>query len=419
MPARCLPRFRRPVLRRGALSRVGSPTRAPRAPDRVWLGRRVVSRGSSALMVVATGVATLALAPAIANAAGTASPGLPDVTIHATTASMTNGSGSAVNVTTACPSGSTLFGGGAFLQRSSSAADTPSNGLKLNGTIPSDASGNPVVDGASTPSNWTAVAGFGGQSEAGDQASAFANCATGGPTATVVKVSAPVGIAPLGSAPIRTTATCPSALALRRGAGCPTSQASFKPIASYPSDAAGNPVAAGATNPDSWSAYGSAGAADPTDQVTAFAVCSTDATVDVQVSRVDAAGPQAATTFTTTTAPCVAGDRLIGGGVMVDQGLNVEPQQGVHLRGSLPSDASGTAAADGAVNPDSWTGVVQSGGRAAGGSSGPGVRHVRRCQRGPGSHRGDRWHLADRSRGRGLRRLSVQPRPVAAQVEGS
>jgi len=363
MPNRQFFSFRRRKLRKGAALRAWSRAWAPRIPDRVPLGRRVVSLVSSALMVLATAVVMLALPSATADAA-TASPGLPDVTIHATTTPMTNGGGSAINVTAACPSGSTLFGGGAFLDRSSSAANTPSNGLKLNGTIPSDASGNPVTDGASTPSNWTAVAGFGGQNETGDQATAFANCATGGPTTTVVKVSAPVGPS-TGSTPNPTTATCPSGTSLLSGGalGVPATEASFKPIASYPSDAAGNPVADGTTNPDSWSAYGSAGVSAADEQVTAYAVCSTDTTVNVQVARVDAPGPQTGSTFTTTTAPCVAGDRLLGGGVLADQGLNVEPQQGVHLRGSFPSDASGTAVDDGAVNPTSWTGVVQAGGQ--------------------------------------------------------
>ncbi|HKS52654.1 MAG TPA: hypothetical protein VJS67_12370, partial [Pseudonocardiaceae bacterium] len=135
---------------------------------RVSLGRRVVSLVGSALMVLATGTMALTLPSAVADA----DPGLPDVTIHSTTTPMTNGAGTAINVIASCPSGSTLFGGGAFERRISSASELPGNGLKLNGTIPSDSSGNPVTDGATTPSNWTAVAGFGGQSEAGDQATA-------------------------------------------------------------------------------------------------------------------------------------------------------------------------------------------------------------------------------------------------------
>ncbi|HYZ38931.1 MAG TPA: hypothetical protein VE673_19835, partial [Pseudonocardiaceae bacterium] len=323
----------------------------------------MISLVISALLVLATGVVTLALGPASATAA-TASPGLPDVTIQTATVPMTNLASSATNATASCPSG-TLVGGGAFVGKVPPSTATPTNGLKLNGTIPSDAAGNPVANGATTPSNWTAVGGFGGQSEAGDQVTAFAECATGGPTGTTVVVSAPVGITTEGNPPIKAIATCPSGTRLLAGGalGVPPSQPSFKPVASYPSDATGNPVADGTTNPDSWSAYGSAGAANSSDQVTAYAVCSTDPTINVQVARVDASGPLAASTFTTVTAPCVADDRLLGGGVLTDEGLNVEPQQGLHLRGSYPSaDTSGTPATTAALNPTNWTGVVQAGG---------------------------------------------------------
>jgi hypothetical protein len=248
----------------------------PRTPDQVSLGHRVVSLVASVLMVLATGVGTLALVTDAASAAP-ASAGLPDVTIRATTTPMTNAAATAINVTANCPSGSTLVGGGAFLRRSSSAADIPGNGLKLNGTIPSDSAGNPATDGSPTPSSWTAVAGFGGQNDAGDQATAFANCGTGGPTTTVVKVSAPVGPSAENNPPNTTTATCPSGARLLSGGalGVPPSEPSFKPIASYPSDALGNPAVNGTIDPNSWSAYGSTGVSAADEQVTAFAVCST------------------------------------------------------------------------------------------------------------------------------------------------
>lgn len=119
----------------------------------------------------------------------------------------------------------------------------------------------------------------------------------------------------------------------------------------------------GDQNPTSWSAYGSAGAPNPATQVTtAFAVCSTDATVQTQVARADSAGPQAASTFTTSTVACASGT-LLDGGVSVDLNGAI-PQQGVHLRGSYPSDATGTPVTNGALNPGSWSAVVQAGGQA-------------------------------------------------------
>ena len=343
-----------------------SATSVQRSGTRPSQRQRMVALTASGMLMLATGVVTLTLGPAPAHA----DPGLPDVTVHTTTTPMTNAAATAINVTASCPSDTTLVGGGAFLQKIPPDTTVPGNGLKINGTVPSDASGNPVTNNASTPSNWTAVAGFGGQGDTGDQASAFADCATGGPTATTVIVSGSVGTSIQNNAPIITTATCPSGTQLLSGGalGVPPSEPSFKPIASYPSDATGNPVADGAVNPSSWSAYGSAGQAAADEQVTAYAVCSTDPTVTVQVARVDATGPQTGSTFTTTTAPCVAGDRLLGGGVLADQGVNITPQQGVHLRGSYPSDASGTAVTDGTLNPIAWTGILQAGGVATPGT---------------------------------------------------
>ncbi|MBW0009303.1 MAG: hypothetical protein JO063_04145, partial [Pseudonocardiales bacterium] len=260
MPNPHIPSSRHRERRWGAALRAWLRGGTQRTPGRVSLDRRGASLVISTLMVIAAGVVTVTLGPVAANAA-TASPGLPDVTIHTTTTPMTNAAGTAINVTANCPSGTTLFGGGAFLGKIPPDTTTPGNGLKLNGTIPSDAAGNPVTDGAPTPSNWTAVAGFGGQADTGDQASAFADCATGGPTATTVKVSTPVGVTTQGNAPLKATATCPSGTRLLSGGalGVPPSEPSFKPIASYPSNASGTPVTDGTTNPDSWSAYGSTG----------------------------------------------------------------------------------------------------------------------------------------------------------------
>jgi len=124
----------------------------------------------------------------------------------------------------------------------------------------------------------------------------------------------------------------------------------------------------GDQNPTSWSAYGSAGAPNPATQVTtAFAVCSTDATVQTQVARADSAGPQAASTFTTSAVACASGT-LLDGGVSAD--LNgATPQQGVHLRGSYPSDASGSPLGNGSLNPGSWGAVVQAGGQSTPGTN--------------------------------------------------
>jgi hypothetical protein len=79
------------------------------------------------------------------------------------TQSMGNAPATASNASASCPSGTVLIGGGIHIGRAADAA-TPNNGLKVNGTMPSDASGNPVANGATDPASWTAVGGFGGQS---------------------------------------------------------------------------------------------------------------------------------------------------------------------------------------------------------------------------------------------------------------
>jgi len=293
---------------------------------------------------------------------------------------MGNAAGTATNAVAQCPSGTTLIGGGIEVGRAADTA-TPGNGLKVNGTMPSDSGGNPVTNGGTDPSFWTAVGGFGGQSEAGDQVTSFAMCSTGGPAHTVVETGSVSGVAAQGSPPLIATASCPSGTSLVGGGalGTPPSEPSFKPIASYLSNSAGVASANGDQNPTSWSAYGSAGAPNPATQVTtAFAVCSTDATVQTQVARADLAGPQAASTFTTSTVACASGT-LLDGGVSVDVG-GATPQQGVHLRGSYPSDATGSPLGNGALNPGSWGAVVQAGGQATPGTN---VHTLALCVAGP------------------------------------
>ena len=324
----------------------------------------------------------LSLMPVLATAVLAVPADAAGVSTQVATATQPMGAtaASATNATARCPAGTVLLGGGIQVGR---AADTaiPNNGLKVNGTMPSDSSGNPVAGGATDPSFWTAVGGFGGQAEAGDQVTSFAVCSTGGPGHTVVETASVTGVAAQGSPPLIATASCPSSTSLVGGGalGTPPSEPSFKPIASYPSDASGAAVADGAQNPTSWSAYGSAGVPN-TDQVTtAFAVCSTDAAVQTQVARVDAPGPQTGTTFTTTSASCSSGV-LLGGGVSADL-AGAQPQQGVHLRGSYPSDAGGTALGGGALSPGTWSGIVQAGGQATPGTD---VHVFALCAAGPG-----------------------------------
>lgn len=309
---------------------------------------------------------TLAVGPAMAGAA----PPAPSLTtqVVAVSVPMTNTPASVTNAVAGCPAGTKLVGGGIRLGRANPAdTTTPTNGLKVNGTYPSDASATPVANLAINPRFWTAAGGFGGQSEAGDQVTSFAVCAIVGPVGSALRLVAVASIngptAPATTASV--TATCPSGTTLVGGGalGTPANSPSFKPVGSYPSDAAGNMVPNGATNPRTWTAVGSSGGAtNPANVTTAFAVCSTPPLLRTEVVRVDAPGPQVGSTFVTVPATCGAGTRLLSGGVNADNSAG-PLQQGVHLRGSYPSDAEGNPVANGASNPATWTGIVQAGGQ--------------------------------------------------------
>jgi hypothetical protein len=333
---------------------------------------RSTGKSWGVIVLVLTGVAAIGVLAALADT-------VPGLTVHASTAPMVNAASSQTPTTVGCPSGSTLVGGGF---RDNVAADgsqntmVPNNGLTMHGTYPSDPGGNASGSGASTPGNWTAMGGFAGQAEAGDVVTAFAICATGGPSHTTV-VTATVAGPQAAATTAAATATCPSGSSLVGGGGQTnngTTQPSFKVVGSFPSDASGAASVNGASSPGSWTAVGSAGGVgSPSNTTTAFAVCSTDVTVATTVVRADRLDtPEAPTTFTTVTATCPSGTALLGGGAEADgSGTGADggtPQQGVHVRGSYPSAADGGALADGASSPGSWTAIVQSGGQSTPGT---------------------------------------------------
>ncbi len=279
-------------------------------------------------------------------------------------------SASSTTTTATCPAGTTEVGGGGLVGRID--GSQPINGLKLNGSLPSDVSGTAAASGSSAQS-WAVVGAFAGQSETGDQARPFALCSSAaGPGPSTVVVSAPVGVATEGNPPLVATATCPASTHLVGGGALstPASVPSLKPIASYPSDASGVPALDGARSLGSWSAYGGAGQVVPGETVVAYAMCApSPANFPIIVARVDAPGPQLGTTSVTATVSCPPGTQLLQGGFFTDETGGRQPQQGVHILGTYPSDAAGNPVGDGTANPSSWTDVTQSGGQESPGTA--------------------------------------------------
>lgn len=262
-------------------------------------------------------------------------------------------------VTVNCPAGSKLLSGGSRQWRTE--GGTANNGLKMNGTLPSDSAGNPASDDSSDPSSWTAVGGFGGQSEAGDQVRSYALCATSVVTSVTVRTVT-------ASATGLVTTSCPAGTRLVGGGArtTPAGNGSLKPVGSFPSDAVGNPSPDGATNPDSWSAVGNRAVGDNSPATTTvFALCATGLTNTVTVARAEGeVNPWSPSTEVRQTATCPAGTVLVAGGSRIDNGTPTPPQQGLHLLGNYPSDSDGTPAASG-PSPSSWSTVAGSGGQGA------------------------------------------------------
>jgi hypothetical protein len=293
--------------------------------------------------------------------------------VHVAQANMPNLAASELPVGVACFTGSTLTGGGILQDKID--GTPPINGLRIHGTYP-------VTGKNGRAARWTALGGFGGQSEPGDQVRAYSVCAGGGPTGVedTIIVTKTVDGPKAPGADKWVTVTCPRGRRLIGGGASthPASAPSLKPIDSYPSTAGGKPLAAGAKDPSSWTAVGAAGGmqfgtGNPT--TTAYAICAKATALHTLVARTDVidhpAGPgnlnPGSDPFAIATATCPAGSVLLGGGMIAD-GIKPGPdggipQWGVHVRGSYPSNVKGLPLGESARNPTSWTAIVQSGGQ--------------------------------------------------------
>ena len=272
-------------------------------------------------------------------------------------------------VNTSCPPGTTLVGGGGWTGRAADPTQVPETPYWMKSLLPVDASGNPVANGSTDPTTWQADPQFGPMTETTDKGVVFAMCATNGPTATIVRTASVNSAATAGNPPLKATATCQPGEQLVGGGILlkPDNTTNYISKASYPSDAAGNPATNNAFAPDSWTGYSSFGFTIGGETTTVYAVCATAGPpMSVQVAVTDAPSPSTAGTFTNTTATCPNHTTLLDGGWEYDETVNnvsgLEPNQGLHSRGSYPSDASGNMVAGGTVDATSWSVVTQPGG---------------------------------------------------------
>jgi hypothetical protein len=314
-----------------------------------------VARPARLLVAV---IACTAVLPARAQA-------VPKLLVAVAGAPMTASPSTATTAVAHCGSGTPLIGGGMLAARADPADPVaPSPALRGKGSYPSDVNGAPVADATADPAAWAATANFGAEFEVGDQITSLALCTTRTFAQRVVvsgSVNAPIPAGAVG----KVTVTCPpGTLVVGGGAqATPAASPALKPVGMYPSDAAGNMLPNGAANATSWTAVATTAAGGFTHTTTAQAVCAAADGLATRVARVDAPGPQSARSSTTTTVDCGT-DSLIGGGVLTDRSVGVL-QQGVHLRGSYPSDLSGVPAVAGTADPAAWSAIVSSGGLAS------------------------------------------------------
>ncbi|WP_018504815.1 Ig-like domain-containing protein [Parafrankia discariae] len=328
-------------------------------------------------MAVALSTLALALAaaaPAVVAPAAAAAAEPQEPVIRVTAADVpvpVTPSGSATAVTW-CPTGSVLLGGGV---RASGINVTdpvpPINGLRAKGTFPSHADGTQINDQTGEiPEYWAGVGDFFGQPEDGARVSSFAVCVSGATLLGQLAVRAQLAIGPREAGIVQTTAACPGGTVAVSGGGLALSGsvAGLKTVSSFPSDAAGNPLPDGATDPRYWTAVvvGS-GPAPANTRTMASVMCAKPADIDIRVVRKDGLGPQVSNGQVISTASCPADLALLGGGEHLQRGAGGAYAADAYVRGSYPSDPAGVPAGNGSTNPSSWSSLI-----AAGGSGGTG-----------------------------------------------
>jgi len=273
-----------------------------------------------------------------------------------------------VSATGGCPPGAVLAGGGVSV--APMGGGTPPSSLHVDGTHPSDSSGNPATASGARPGAWTAAGATGGQLVLGAGTTEFALCVEGAGATSQVAVASVAGPA-VAATTARATAHCPASTSLLGGGGLTalTSHGSPSPslklTGSFPSSPDGSPIAVPGPTAGSWTAVADSGGRTGSGvETAAFAVCGAVGSAGTQVAVSTRPGPLTPGGVTTATASCPAGAVLLSGGVNAGP-ANGQPQQGLHLTGSFPSSPAGDPVTPSGMNASAWTGRAEAGGQGS------------------------------------------------------
>ena len=267
--------------------------------------------------------------------------------------------------TVSCPAGTVPIGGG--IRASVKGDGTPSPSQHFVGAFPSTSDGAAATASAGSPSSWTAIGATGAQPVPDANTMALGICDRGAAASAAPQVVVKSTLGPFAAASsARATAVCPGGTSLvggganaglRKGWPAPPS---LHVTASFPSDPGGNALASGG-QPNAWTAVAATGGAPLTGAATtAYALCAPRPATGQMVVK-SAIGPSGAATSFSVTARCPDGSILVFGGAStgLNQGGN-DPPQGLHMRGTFPSDAAGHPV--GGVAATAWTAVAEAGG---------------------------------------------------------
>jgi len=265
-------------------------------------------------------------------------------------------------VSVACPSGTTIAGGGMAAALIGGA--TPPSSLHADGSAPMEASGR---------AGWSALGATGGQLVFGGATTSYAMCLHGTPFGRPTVVVATVAGPAVAATTARATAVCSAGELVLGGGGLATvtegsPSPSMRLIGSYPSDAKGAAVKNLSSDPAAWSAIADAGGRTGTGvQTRAFAICVPAAHAHTEVARTSRPGPLPPGTATRTTVACPGSTELLSGGADTGMASGAPPQQGLHLTGIFPSTPAGVGvgSSTAAEHANSWTARAESGGQGS------------------------------------------------------